>query len=93
MFDPDFTHSRISELIAQGYEFKTTAISEEFTYEDFQSKYSQEYVLAIISDKSLLNIVTVDEPVIPAAGETVLALVAPNRTDEPTQPSPANKSQ
>jgi CPA1 family monovalent cation:H+ antiporter len=78
LFETGITHSRIEDLIRQGFEFKTTALSDEFTYDDFRQRYKEEYLLAIIDEKSLLNIITVDEPVSPSAGETLIALVAPD---------------
>lgn len=81
LFQSGLTHSRIGALINSGFQFKTTAISEEFTYEDFKERYKEEYVLAVIHDKSFLNIVTVDEPVSPAPGEIVIAIVSPENND------------
>ena len=82
LFEPGLSHSRIRDLVAQGFEFKSTAISEAFTYQDFKELYPAEYVLAVIEEKSVLNIVTVDEPVNPSAGETVIALVANETSDQ-----------
>ncbi|MCA9135908.1 MAG: sodium:proton antiporter [Planctomycetales bacterium] len=81
LFQTGLTHSRIGELVNQGFQFKTTTISQEFTYQDFQARYREEYVLAVIRDKSFLNIVTVDEPVRPAAGEIIVAIVSPDGAD------------
>lgn len=79
LFEPGITHSRVLDLIRQGFEFKTTALSDEFTYQNFRERYPQEYVLAVIDEKSLLNIITVDDPVSPSPGETVVALVGPEQ--------------
>ncbi|QEG01732.1 K(+)/H(+) antiporter NhaP [Stieleria maiorica] len=83
LFEPGLTHTRINQLFAAGFEFKTTAISDEFTFKDFQELYSEQYVLAILTEKKSLEIITTDEPAAPAAGDTLLALV------NPTQPDPS----
>lgn len=92
LFESGLTHSKISELVSRGFQFKTTAISDAFSYQDFQNRYSEEYVLATIDDQSTLNIVTVDEPVSPTPGETILALVAPVENKESRQASPSPQS-
>ncbi len=91
LFDRTLTHSRISQLVSQGFEFKTTAISEEFTFQDFQNLYAEQHVLAIITDKSsqnsekmTLKLVTADEDAAPEPGDVVLALVNPLQTDPAT---------
>ncbi|WP_182871001.1 cation:proton antiporter [Rhodopirellula sp. JC639] len=83
LFQPDLTHTRINQLFAEGFEFKTTAISDEFTFGDFQDLYSEQHVLAVLTEKKTLEIVTADEPADPAPGDTLLALV------NPTQPDPS----
>ncbi|QDV42733.1 K(+)/H(+) antiporter NhaP2 [Stieleria neptunia] len=91
LFDTTLTHSRISQLVAQGFEFKTTAISDEFTFQDFQNLYAEQYVLAIIADKTsqnsermTLKLVTTDDDANPEPGDAVLALVNPLQTDPAT---------
>ncbi|MCS7466025.1 cation:proton antiporter [Stieleria sp. ICT_E10.1] len=88
LFDSTLTHSKISQLVAQGFEFKTTAISDEFTFQDFKNLYAEQHVLAIISDKTppnnermTLTLVTADEAAEPEAGDAVLALVKPLQSD------------
>ncbi|WP_372896579.1 cation:proton antiporter [Stieleria sp.] len=88
LFDATLTHSKISQLVAQGFEFKTTAISDEFTFQDFQNLYAEQHVLAIITDKTpqnnermSLTLVTADEAAEPEPGDAVLALVNPLQSD------------
>ncbi|MCO8121649.1 cation:proton antiporter [Stieleria sp. TO1_6] len=82
LFEKELTHSQIRRLIDDGYEFKSTAISDTFGYEDFQRLYPDHHVLAVIEGKSFLNIITVDEPFELEAGETVIALVGPEADPE-----------
>lgn len=84
LFDSRLTHSRISELIAEGFDFKTTTISEEFSYADFKLRYPESYLLAVIGESKRLTIITVDESITPTPGQSIITLV-PSESAAPGQ--------
>ncbi len=50
--------------------------SDEFTYDDFQGRYSGTAILLCVFDSaSRLLVNSVDKPLVPSAGDTVVALV------------------
>ena len=62
---------------AAGASLKTTKLTESFSFADFQEKYGEvTTVLCAITSEGGLNINTVDAPLVPAAGQTILALVS-----------------
>ena len=79
LFSSDLTHSRITELVKNGMEFKTTKLSEAFSYGDFVRKYEQAYLLAILDERGDLNIVTGDVTPEPISRQTLIALVGPEK--------------
>ena len=81
LFGAEMTHSKIREMVESGFEFKTTAISEEFTFEDFQSLYEKAHVMAVLEGKSTLRLITTDESITPKSGDAVVALVSGTSQD------------
>ncbi|MBL4590999.1 MAG: sodium:proton antiporter [Phycisphaerales bacterium] len=64
--------------IANGWVVKATTISDEFSYESYQTLYgSSAILLCVINTTGALSIVSDDKPTDPIAGDTVIALVNP----------------
>ncbi|PHQ35883.1 cation:proton antiporter [Rhodopirellula bahusiensis] len=77
LFGEGLTFTRLSEMHAAGATLKTTKLTESFSFADFQEKYGEvTTVLCAITSEGALNINTVDAPLVPAAGQTILALVS-----------------
>ncbi|EKK04036.1 sodium/hydrogen exchanger family protein [Rhodopirellula baltica SH28] len=77
LFGEGLTFTRLSEMHAAGASLKTTKLTESFSFADFQEKYGEvTTVLCAITSEGALNINTVDAPLVPAAGQTILALVS-----------------
>ncbi len=69
--------------INSGAQIKRTAINEEFSFADFRSRYGESLiVLFVVTETGQLDIATVEVPLEPTAGQTVVALVDPQITLE-----------
>lgn len=76
LFDKSLTHSRLKQLHEQGATFKTTTLSDEFNYGDFQQRYgSSATLLCVLDANSNLSVNTTDDPLTPLPGESVISLV------------------
>ncbi|MEM8910555.1 MAG: cation:proton antiporter [Planctomycetota bacterium] len=77
LFGEGLTFSRISDRYASGATFKSTGLTDEFTFDDFLARYGdQTLLLAVIKDGGALSVNTVDDPIVPAAGHEVIAMVS-----------------
>ena len=76
LFAQDKTFSVIRELYEHGAHFKSTTLSENYTFEDFLENYGDGATLmAVIHENGRLEINTVESPLSPLPGQTVVALV------------------
>ncbi|MEO1615357.1 MAG: sodium:proton antiporter [Planctomycetota bacterium] len=75
LFSKDLKYSRILEMFEEGMEFKTTRLSDEFQFEDFQTQYEQVFPLAAVDSDGKLTFVTSDNAFKPSTDQTVIALV------------------
>ncbi|MEO1526059.1 MAG: sodium:proton antiporter [Planctomycetota bacterium] len=75
LFSEGLTHSAIARLFAEGFKFKTTKLSEEFTRDDFENYYPEHHLLAGISSSGELVPVTTDDIVDSRTFQTLIALV------------------
>jgi CPA1 family monovalent cation:H+ antiporter len=75
LFSRELTFDQIADLFEHGLAFKTTGLSEEFSYADFLNEYEAVHVLAVLNERGELSIVTSEMTPEPAAGHTVIALV------------------
>ncbi len=79
LFRDDATSGRLDELFAAGATVKTTRLSEEFDYGSFVDKHGGHAILMFVveeprGEKRLL-VQTVDEPIKPKPGRTVVCLI------------------
>lgn len=82
LFGPGQTYTHLASSVATGSTFKKTRISEEFTFADFQERYGKETKpLFVLDENERLLISTVEEPLTPKPGQSVIALVRPNGED------------
>lgn len=76
LFHSDATYSQLATRFAAGASVKKTKITEEFSYLDFLETYGNSAViLFVISETSILNVITADENVSPQPGQTIVAIV------------------
>ncbi len=78
LFAKGLTHTRMRERHQQGATFKTTNLTNEFTYDDFQKRHgTTATLLCVLDPNSKLLINTVDAPLSPSPGEKVIAMIDP----------------
>lgn len=88
LFHDKLSHDALAARFEQGGQIKATLLTDEFSYEDFRSRYGDSaIVLFVIDEAKQLGICTVEEPVVPKAGLTIVTLVdpvadVPNRSNE-----------
>ena len=76
LFDEDATYSQMAFRIAAGAVVKKTKITDEFAFADFRERYGDDaIVLFVISEHQQLLISTVEQPLEPQSGQTVIAVV------------------
>ncbi|TWU00817.1 cation:proton antiporter [Stieleria varia] len=76
LFSPERTFSNIRDMHAAGAVFKATKLSETFTFADFETTYGDSAtILCSIDTNRKLLVNTIDAPLKPEAGQTVIALV------------------
>ena len=76
LFDKRMQHADFDFRFASGAKVKTTKITDEFTFEDFQARYSEHaVVLFVITETRQLQVITTESTVAPKAGQMVIAVV------------------
>ncbi len=77
LFSKGRTFTQIKELHEVGAKFKTTKLSEEFTYDDFLKRYQDgSTLMCVLNEDESLAVNTVDDPLTPTPGQTIIALVS-----------------
>ncbi len=78
LFSNDAVYESLENRIENGWVIKATTISDEFTYENYHTLYGSTAIpLFTITAAGNMTVSTVDKPVDPMAGETIIALVNP----------------
>ncbi|MBC8356772.1 MAG: cation:proton antiporter [Planctomycetes bacterium] len=78
LFDDELDHDALADRFVSGTQIKTTKLTDEFDYEDFQSRYGASVVLLFIIDEARkLDVCTLETPTVPKPGQTIIALVEP----------------
>ncbi|MDE0867306.1 MAG: sodium:proton antiporter [Rubripirellula sp.] len=77
LFDLELTFSKLEASHEVGAMFKTTTLSENFTYQDFLDRYQDgASLLCVVNELGNLDINTVDHKLQPSEGQTIIALVS-----------------
>lgn len=77
LFDSELTYSKMEDIHAVGATFKTTTLSENYTYRDFIEHYQNgAKLLCVIDELKNLSVNTVEHQLQPIAGQTIIALVS-----------------
>ncbi len=76
LFGEGVNYTRLRDMHDAGAVMKSTKLSAEFSYEDFTAKYSEQaIVMCSIDQEGFLKINTIDDPLVPVAGQTIVAFV------------------
>ncbi len=86
-FGPDETHAGMEQLIRDGWTFRTTRLSEEFTLEDWRAERPVAHLVARISPAGEITLIRKDEEVKPAADVRIIALRPPGESDGDQPPA------
>lgn len=84
-FGPEETHSGMEQLIAEGWTFRITRLTEEFGFADWRAEQPMAHVVARISVKGLIKLIRKDQDVDPGADVRIIALRPPG-SDVDAQP-------
>jgi NhaP-type Na+/H+ or K+/H+ antiporter len=74
LFGPEATYERLATRFAQGFRVKKTALTDDFTHEEFTDRYPDAIVLFVAEDKRL-RVRSTDDEWTPKAGQKLIALV------------------
>lgn len=78
LFSADADYAGLESRIEEGWVIKATTISDEFSYEDYRTLYGSTAIpLFTITQSGTLTVSTIDKPVEPTTGDTIIALVNP----------------
>ncbi|QDU58178.1 cation:proton antiporter [Aeoliella mucimassa] len=77
LFTQDLTEDRLRELYEDGYRIKKTTLSDDFTLDDFRTKYGETAVIMfLVPEKGRLRVLATNSELTPQAGNKVIALVS-----------------
>jgi len=81
LFGEEVTYAALNTRFISGASIKTGKLTEDFTFEDFKSRYGINAIpLCLVRTGGELHFFTVNDEVVPQAGETLIALI--NRADK-----------
>ena len=72
------THDEIAGLFRDGWTFRVTRLSEEFTLEDWRAKRPEARIVGVVSPKGAFRLVSADEEVKPGAGARLVSFRPPD---------------
>jgi NhaP-type Na+/H+ or K+/H+ antiporter len=75
LFDADADYWALARRFERGAKIKTTNLTEQFGLEEFQAEHGDCAVPLFTVDKGVLAVATVDKPLKPTYGQTLIALV------------------
>ncbi|MEO7065740.1 MAG: sodium:proton antiporter [Rhodanobacter sp.] len=82
LFDNEITHGRFSEMLAQGWQVKSTKLSATFDWPNFIEQHGSKTVLMFgVEEKGTLRIATARRELEPKASWTIIALVPPMKAE------------
>ena len=88
-FGPEETHAGLCNLIAQGWTFRITRLTEEYTLDDWRAKRPDAHLFARIDTKGAIKLVRKDEEVKGAPDVRIIALRPPESVDDEQPPADA----
>lgn len=77
LFGEGLTYTRLRDMHAAGATMKSTNLTTSYTYEDFVAKYGDETVVfCAVNQDGSLKMNTIDTPLLPSAGQTIITMVS-----------------
>lgn len=84
LFSEDFNYSKLLALTSKGSTVKITAITEDFTFEDFTSRYEgMALPLFLIDQNGMISVATTDSPLKPQVGTKLVSLMTHEKEESP----------
>ncbi|MDA7978256.1 MAG: cation:proton antiporter [Pirellulales bacterium] len=94
LFAPDITVNELNACVAEGGTIKKTKLTEEFGLDDFREMYGKQALMLCVLDGNSLLINTIDQPLKPKVGQTLICLVQSKpEVNEAAQSEVNNKDQ
>ncbi len=84
LFGEAVTYATLAQRFGTGATVKATKLTDSFDYQAFRAMYGESAIpLFVITEKGALNVVTADQPIEPAPGQTLISLVQEPSGDKP----------
>lgn len=78
LFTPGTTYEMLTDWMARGAKPEMTQFTEEFTFEQYRESHRDRFIpMFLITEEGAWRLSTVDSPVSPKPGQTLIALVLP----------------
>lgn len=75
---PELTFITASEAMLSGGTFRSTSLTEQFTFEDYRERYGDRAIPAfLVEDSRLVGVFSADSSLTPSAGQTLVSLITP----------------
>ncbi|WP_458790335.1 cation:proton antiporter [Yoonia sp. MH D7] len=88
MFGPEETHRGMNRLMAEGWTFRLTRLSEEFTFEQWRETRAESKIIARISPSGVIKLIRRDDEVKGAKDVRIIALRPPQSDESETNIQP-----
>ncbi len=89
-FGPEETHAGLERLIRDGWTFRVTRLTEEYTFEDWRAKRPDAHLVARISASGTITLIRKDEEVNGAPDVRIITLRPPGVDDGDQPPADAS---
>ncbi len=86
-FGPEKTHGELEQLIRDGWSFRITRLTEEFSLEDWRSERPDAHLIARIAPDGTIKLIRKDEEVNPKPDVRLIALRAPDGAGDAQPPA------
>lgn len=75
---PELTYITASEAMLSGGTFRSTSLTEQFTFEDYRERYGDRATPAfLVEDSRLVGVFSADSSLTPSPGQTLVSLIIP----------------
>jgi hypothetical protein len=89
LFGPEWTYSRLQQLLASGAQIRRTKLTREFGLREWeQQDGGNRLPLFLVEESGALSVFSADRPMTPRPGQAIISLSPPTPA-EPPEPAPA----
>ncbi|MEL6681290.1 MAG: sodium:proton antiporter [Pseudomonadota bacterium] len=81
-FGPEETHAGLERLVNDGWTFRVTRLTDEFTFDDWRAGQPDAFVIARIAPNGVIRLVRKDDEIGPAPDIRIIALRPPDGADD-----------